>query len=235
MSKLVLDLMISLAYCGVGVLLMAIGYVLVDVATPGRLKELIWVDRNHNAALLLASNLVGVGIIVVAAIFASPETFPLGIVGAAAYGLLGLVVMAAAFVLLDIATPGKLGRDPGRPAAAPGGLDQRGRARGGGRGHRGGDHLMSASRRIGVARALVGAVTVLALGGCGVGDNSTVVPPPTREQNAETVEVLRRSAAEHGICYGWELFGNGSDSQRRLQPRRRDPVSESPGARAGWR
>ena len=66
-------------------------------------------DRNHNAALLLASNLVGVGIIVVAAIFASPETFALGLVGAAAYGLLGLVVMAVAFVLLDIATPGKLG------------------------------------------------------------------------------------------------------------------------------
>jgi len=109
MSKLVLDLMVSLAYCGIGVLLMAIGYVLVDVATPGRLKELIWVDRNHNAALLLASNLVGVGIIVVAAIFASPETFALGLVGAAAYGLLGLVVMAVAFVLLDIATPGKLG------------------------------------------------------------------------------------------------------------------------------
>ena len=70
---------------------------------------------------------------------------------------------------------------------------------------------MPASRRIGVVTALVGAVTVLALGGCGVGDSSTVVPPPTATQNAETVEVLRRAAAEHGICYGWELSGNGSE------------------------
>jgi hypothetical protein len=88
---------------------MVIGYVLVDVATPGRLNELIWTQRNRNAALLLASNLAGVGITVVAAIVASEDDFVLGIVGAASYGILGLVIMAAAFVLLDVATPGKLG------------------------------------------------------------------------------------------------------------------------------
>ena len=109
----------------VGVVLMGIGYVLVDVATPGKLRELIWIDRNRNAALLLASNLAGVGIIVVAAIMASDDDFARGIVGAAAYGLLGLVVMAAAFVLLDLVTPGPARRDPGRPAAAPGDLGLR--------------------------------------------------------------------------------------------------------------
>ncbi len=69
---------------------------------------------------------------------------------------------------------------------------------------------MSASRGPRVARALVGAVAVIVLGGCGIGDNSTTVPPPTTQQSADTVEVLQRSAAEHGICYGWKLIGNGS-------------------------
>ncbi|MEV4809527.1 DUF350 domain-containing protein [Micromonospora avicenniae] len=110
MQTLVTDLLVTLAYGVVGVLLMGIGYALVDMATPGRLKELIWVDRNRNAALLLASNLVGVGIIVVAAIAASEDDFVLGIIGAAAYGILGLVVMAAAFLLLDALTPGRLGQ-----------------------------------------------------------------------------------------------------------------------------
>lgn len=109
MQTLVTDLLVTLAYGAVGVLLMAIGYVLVDVATPGRLNELIWTQRNRNAALLLASNLAGVGIIVVAAIVASDDNFAIGITGAAAYGVLGLVIMAASFVVLDVATPGRLG------------------------------------------------------------------------------------------------------------------------------
>ncbi|MEU0155467.1 DUF350 domain-containing protein [Micromonospora fulviviridis] len=109
MQTLVTDLLVTLAYGVVGVALMAVGYVLVDVATPGKLHELIWVERNRNAALLLASNLAGVGVIVVAAIAASADDFALGLVGAAAYGILGLVIMAASFLLLDMATPGKLG------------------------------------------------------------------------------------------------------------------------------
>lgn len=109
MQTLVTDLLVTLAYGVVGVVLMAVGYVLVDVATPGKLHELIWTERNRNAALLLASNLAGVGIVVVAAIAASADDFVLGLVGAAAYGILGLVVMAGAFLLLDAATPGRLG------------------------------------------------------------------------------------------------------------------------------
>ena len=109
MQTLVTDLLVTLAYGVVGVVLMAVGYALVDIATPGKLHELIWTERNRNAALLLASNLAGVGIIVVAAIAASADDFVLGLVGAAAYGILGLVIMAGAFLLLDAATPGRLG------------------------------------------------------------------------------------------------------------------------------
>lgn len=109
MMNLATDLLVTLAYGAVGILLMVIGYVLVDLATPGRLRELIWIDRNQNAALLLASNLASVGIIVVAAIVASEDDFVIGIVGAAAYGILGLIIMAASFLLLDMTTPGKLG------------------------------------------------------------------------------------------------------------------------------
>jgi hypothetical protein len=58
---------------------------------------------------VLASNLLGVGVIVVAAIMASDDDFARGIVGAALYGLVGLLIMAAAFVLLDLVTPGRLG------------------------------------------------------------------------------------------------------------------------------
>lgn len=108
-TDLITDLLATLAYGAVGVALMAIGYLLVDLATPGRLRELIWVERNRNAAVLLVSNLAGVGIIVVAAILSSDDDFAAGIAGASGYGLLGLLLMAVAFLLLDLATPGSLG------------------------------------------------------------------------------------------------------------------------------
>ncbi|MEV4496035.1 DUF350 domain-containing protein [Micromonospora arborensis] len=109
MQNLVTDLLATLAFGVVGVVLMGVGYGLVDLTTPGKLHELIWTERNRNAALLLASNLLGVGTIVVAAIVASDDDFALGLVGAAAYGIVGLVIMAAAFLLLDAVTPGRLG------------------------------------------------------------------------------------------------------------------------------
>lgn len=45
----------------------------------------------------------------VAAIVASEDDFLIGLVGATAYGIVGLVIMAAAFLLLDAVTPGRLG------------------------------------------------------------------------------------------------------------------------------
>lgn len=108
-KSLATDMVVILVYGSAGVLLMAVGYLLVDVATPGSLRNLIWVERNRNAAVLLASNLASVGVIVTAAIMASDDDFGTGIVSTLGYGLLGLVLMTVAFILLDLATPGRLG------------------------------------------------------------------------------------------------------------------------------
>jgi len=108
-NELGADLAAAAAYGVVGVALMALGYVLVDVATPGKLKDLIWVERNHNAAVLLGSGLLGTGVVVVAAIVASQDDVLRGLVSTVAYGLLGLALMAVSFVLLDAVTPGRLG------------------------------------------------------------------------------------------------------------------------------
>lgn len=100
---------IAATYGIVGLVLMAFGFVLVDVLTPGNLRQQIWVERNRNAALLLASNLIGVGIIVATAIAASQGNWGEGLLSTLAYGILGLVLMGVAFIVLDVFTPGKLG------------------------------------------------------------------------------------------------------------------------------
>ncbi|KII00614.1 membrane protein [Streptomonospora alba] len=99
----------SLAYGVLGIALMVLGYLIVDVLTPGKLHELVWKQRNRNAALLVASNLLGVSIVVATAIYISTGGLAIGLAGAAAYGLVGLVLMALSFVLIDALTPGKLG------------------------------------------------------------------------------------------------------------------------------
>lgn len=109
MIALVTDLGVTLGYAAIGIVLMAVGAVLVDVATPGSLRHLIWVERNANAAILLVSNLVAVGVIIVAAIAASDGHFLQGIAATTGYGVVGLLVMTIAFVVLDMLTPGKLG------------------------------------------------------------------------------------------------------------------------------
>ncbi|MGB3437202.1 MAG: DUF350 domain-containing protein [Actinophytocola sp.] len=101
---------IAATYGLVGLVLMALGFVLVDVLTPGNLREQVWVQRNRNAAILLSTNLLGVGIIVATAIAASQGNWAEGLLSTAAYGILGLVLMGVSFVVLDAVTPGNLGQ-----------------------------------------------------------------------------------------------------------------------------
>ncbi|MEU1286586.1 DUF350 domain-containing protein [Kitasatospora sp. NPDC005856] len=97
------------AYGALGVVLLLLGIGLVDLLTPGKLGRQIWVERNRNAAVLLSSALLGIGGIVFTAIMYTYADFGKGLVSTACYGLLGLVLMAVAFWLVDLLTPGKLG------------------------------------------------------------------------------------------------------------------------------
>ncbi|MFF3869541.1 DUF350 domain-containing protein [Micromonospora sp. NPDC001898] len=111
----------SVVFGVVGVGLMAAGFGLVDLLTPGKLRELIWVRRNTNAGLLLAANQLGIAGIVFTAILTSYSDFAKGLASTVIFGLIGLLVMALAFFVLDLLTPGRLGEvicsDEPHPAA----------------------------------------------------------------------------------------------------------------------
>jgi Domain of Unknown Function (DUF350) len=109
LSDIFSEVGIAATYGLAGLVLMAVGFLLIDVLTPGNLREQVWVQRHRNAAILLASNLVGVGAIVATAIAASENDWAEGIVSTLAYGLLGLILMGLSFVVIDVVTPGRLG------------------------------------------------------------------------------------------------------------------------------
>ncbi|MFE5244855.1 MULTISPECIES: DUF350 domain-containing protein [unclassified Streptomyces] len=97
------------AYGALGVVLLVLGIFLIDALTPGKLGRQIWEERNRNAALLLSSALLGIGGIVFTSIWTTYEDFGKGLASTAAFGLLGLIMMAVAFLVVDLVTPGKLG------------------------------------------------------------------------------------------------------------------------------
>ncbi|AXE24364.1 DUF350 domain-containing protein [Streptomyces globosus] len=109
MSDIIDGLGRTSAYGALGMVLLILGIVLVDVLTPGKLPKLIWEERNRNAAITLSSALLGIGGIVFTSIWTTYDDFGKGLMSTAAFGLLGLVLMAIAFVVLDWVTPGKLG------------------------------------------------------------------------------------------------------------------------------
>lgn len=102
------DAFSALTYSLVGVALMVLGFILVDVITPGDLRRQIWVDRNPNATLLVASNLIGVALINATAIWTSHGSLGQALLSSAVYGVIGLAAMALAFMLIDLFTPGNL-------------------------------------------------------------------------------------------------------------------------------
>lgn len=103
-------LLSGLAYGAVGVVMLVIGWVVVDLLTPGKLSRLITEDHNWNAAAMVASNLVAIGAIVSTAIWTSHDEFAEGMADAIGYGLLGVLLQAVAFFVVDRLTPGHLGK-----------------------------------------------------------------------------------------------------------------------------
>ena len=80
LNDLAFDLLAGLAYGAVGLVLLAAGYVAIDLLTPGRLGDLIYRDRNWNAAAVLSSGLIAIATIVVTAILTSHDDLDKGLV-----------------------------------------------------------------------------------------------------------------------------------------------------------
>ena len=98
---------------GFGVL--ALGFLALDLLTPGNLRTQVYVDHNPNAAILLGANHLALAIIVVTAIMTSADSLGQGLVDSAVYGLIGVVLQALSLRLLDAFVPGHLRDIVNRP------------------------------------------------------------------------------------------------------------------------
>ncbi len=98
----------TLLFFVVGFAVLALGFLVLDLLTPGNLRTQVYTDRNPNAAILLAGNHLAIAVIVVTAILTSNDTLGQGLVDSAVYGLIGVVLQGVALRLLDAFVPGDL-------------------------------------------------------------------------------------------------------------------------------
>ncbi|MDQ1682615.1 MAG: hypothetical protein QOH99_1156 [Frankiaceae bacterium] len=100
----------AVAYAAVGLVILAVGYYVLDVLTPGRLSSVIWEDRSTSAAIVASSGIVSLGGIVFTSIWTNASSgFGSALGWTVAFGIVGVLMQMIAFVLLDLVTPGKLG------------------------------------------------------------------------------------------------------------------------------
>lgn len=106
MSAFIDDLGNTIAWLATAVALMALGFIVIDVLTPGNLRK--QVSDNLNAGLLVGGKLVSVGIVIFSAISGAPDTLSDGLVEAVLYSVLGMILSALVFLLIDFILPVRL-------------------------------------------------------------------------------------------------------------------------------
>ena len=97
----------AVLYFLVGVGVLVAGFVMVDVLTPGNLRQLVFVERRPNAVAVASGMYVALALVVATAIIASSSDLGQGLVDAAVYGMVGVVLQGVALVVLEIVVPGR--------------------------------------------------------------------------------------------------------------------------------
>jgi hypothetical protein len=113
----------AVAYTGVGLALLALGFYAIDLLTPGHLGRHIYEHRSTNAAIVLAAGFLAQGAITFTTIWTNATSgFGTALAYTVVFGVLGVLLQAVAFVLLDVITPGKLGEHMVEPGFHPAAL-----------------------------------------------------------------------------------------------------------------
>jgi uncharacterized membrane protein YjfL (UPF0719 family) len=101
----------AVAYTGVGIVLLTLGFLVLDLLTPGHLGRQIHEERSVNAGIVLAAGFLAQGLVIFGAIWNNATSgFGQALLYTVVFGLLGVLLQGVAFVVLDLLTPGKLGR-----------------------------------------------------------------------------------------------------------------------------
>lgn len=109
----------TVLYFAVGIAVLIAGFLMVDVLTPGNLRQLVFIERRPNAAILATAMYAALGTVIIAAINTSSNQLGEGLLGVAIYGGIGVILQGLALVILRIAVPGNFHEHVEEPTLHP--------------------------------------------------------------------------------------------------------------------
>ena len=110
----------TILYFVVGMAVLIIGFFMVDVLTPGRLRQLVFVDRRPNAVVITCAMYLALAIVIISAIANSYSQLGQGLIGVAVYGLMGVILLGVALLTLHLVIPGNFHEHVDEPELHPG-------------------------------------------------------------------------------------------------------------------
>jgi uncharacterized membrane protein YjfL (UPF0719 family) len=96
----------TILYFLVGTAVLVLGFFVVDILTPGKLRQLVFIDRRPNAVMLACANYIALAAVIISAITNSYSQLGQGLVGVAVYGLMGVVLQGVAILAMHFVIPG---------------------------------------------------------------------------------------------------------------------------------
>ena len=109
----------SILYFVVGMAVLIVGFFMVDVLTPGKLRQMVFVDRRPNAIVVAGAMYAALAIVIISAIVNSYSQLGQGLIGVAVYGLMGVILQGIALLTMHLVIPGNFHEHVDEPALHP--------------------------------------------------------------------------------------------------------------------
>jgi uncharacterized membrane protein YjfL (UPF0719 family) len=110
----------TILYFAVGMAVLFVGFYMVDWLTPGKLRQLVFIDRRPNAAVVAGAMYIALTTVIISAIVTSYSQLGQGLVGVAIYGLMGVILLGIALLAMHLLIPGDFHEHIDDPELHPG-------------------------------------------------------------------------------------------------------------------
>lgn len=110
----------TILYFLVGMGVMVIGFYMVDFLTPGKLRQLVFIDRRPNAVVVAGAMYIALTTVIITAITTSYSQLGQGLIGVAVYGLMGVILLGLALLTMHLLIPGNFHEHVDEPTLHPG-------------------------------------------------------------------------------------------------------------------
>lgn len=110
----------TILYFAVGMAVLLIGFYMVDWLTPGKLRQLVFIDRRPNAVVLACAMYIALTTVIISAITNSYSQLGQGLLGVAVYGFMGVILLGIAMLAIHLLIPGSFHEHVDEPELHPG-------------------------------------------------------------------------------------------------------------------